>query len=178
MQAIILYSTTTRRTESVAARLAEQFSHFCDARVAAIENWDLTATPSHDLIIAGGPTAGRGELHIKWRRVASDLAQLDMRGRYVAVFALGDQRHHGATFGNALWLMHTLWSKTGATLVGQTRFEGYWPDYCPQLRHGQLLPGLLLDHIGQRRLTSSRVDNWAAQLRGQMTLQAQRRVML
>jgi flavodoxin II len=172
MRALILYSTTTRRTETIATRLADDFSRLCETHLSTIETWDLDKTPAYDLVIAGGPTAGQGELHLRWRKVAADVSQLDMRGRHVALFALGDQRHHGGTFGAALWLLHELWEKTGATIAGGTRFDGYLPESCPQLQQGQKLPGLLLDHIAQRRLTRSRLDNWIGQLQQQIALPA------
>ena len=171
MRLLILYSTSTRRTETVANRLAEVFSTLCDTSLSTIENWDLDTTPDYDLVIAGGPTAGQGELHLKWRRVADEVARLDMQGRHVAVFALGDQRHHGGTFGNALWLLRELWEQTGANITGETSFTGYLPQLCPHLQDGQRLPGLLLDHIGQRRLTTPRLESWAEQLQQQFALQ-------
>ncbi len=174
MRALILYSTTTRRTESVAARLAEDFSRLCETRLSTIEKWDLSQTPEYDLVVAGGPTAGQGELHLHWRRVADEVSGLDMRGCHVGLFALGDQRHHGKTFGHALWLLHALWEKTGATIVGETLFEGYLPQSCPQLCEGQVLPGLLVDHIAQRRLTRGRVDSWAGQLQRLTALPSKR----
>ena len=104
-------------------------------------------------------------MHKSWWAQSDDLSALDLDGKTVALFALGDQKHHGGTFAGAAWVLHQLWSQTGASVVGETIFDGYLPEKCTHLTVGQVLPGLLIDHVGQRNLTHDRIVKWTEQIR-------------
>ena len=172
MSALVLYATTTRRTESAAQEIRAQLSKHTPTSLAAVDSWDFDKTCDYRLIIAGSPTTGQGQLHRHWRSAQSAVEVLCLNHLSVAVFALGDQKYHSGTFGNALWLLHELWQTTGAQSTGQTRCIDYQTDRVPHLHDKQLLPGLLLDQISQRRFTPQRIEAWIAQLMDQEDLKS------
>ncbi len=103
-------------------------------------------------------------MHKCWRDLADTVGSIDLVDTKVALFALGDQKHHGATFGGAIWKMQDLWRQTGADVIGSTIYDTYLIEKSPHLAPNQGLPGLLIDHVCQRNLTNKRVDDWTDDL--------------
>ncbi len=162
--AVLVYATTSHRTRRIAVQIADRFCANLDLEVDAfnINDIHLNSLREYDLIVAGSPTYGKGELHSSWQSVAPSVSSLDLSNSRVALFALGDQRYHRKTFGRALEHLHLAFALTGASLVGRTFVAGYQFKHCPDFAQDGTLPGLLLDEITQKRLSQQRIEEWVA----------------
>lgn len=162
--AILVYATTSNRTRRVADFIGDQLCIHLDLEVDAfnINDIHLSSLQEYDLIVAGSPTYGRGELHSSWQLAAPSVSSLDLSNSKVALFALGDQRYHKETFGRALKHLHVAFALTGALLVGRTLVAEYQFMHCPDFAQDGTLPGLLLDEITQKRLSHQRIEKWIA----------------
>merc|ERR1740117_2596783 len=92
----LVYSTTTGNTETVAGYIAEETG------LSAVDIADLTgeAVAAFDGIIVGAPTwhtvADTERSGTAWDEfIYGDLAGLDLKGKKVAIFGLGDQGEDG-----------------------------------------------------------------------------------
>ena len=168
---ILVYATTSNRTQRVAAHVASQFCVNLEVDVFNVKDIRPDSLRKYDLIIAGSPTYGRGRLHSSWRSVVPSVSSLDLSNTNVALFALGDQRYHGQTFGRALKHLYNVFAVTGASLVGRTLLEGNQFMHCPDFAEDGILPGLLLDEISQRRLSHQRIEKWMESILGECSIQ-------
>jgi len=158
---IVLYATTTGRTkllsEKIKAVVENNIEHVTCANASELS---LNEALNFDLILAGSPTTGEGDIHKNWKSMAEFITEEKYGSHDVSIFAMGDQRHHGKTFGGALWKLHSMWSQAGSNMQGYTEYLSYDNEKSPHLVDGQILPGLIIDHIGQRKYTDKRVSDW------------------
>lgn len=119
----------------------------------------------YQYLILGIPTWDYGELQEDWEAVWDELDQVDLTGKTVALFGLGDQVGYPQWFQDALGY---LWAKVihmGAKVVG------YWPNEGYQFEQSKGLTadhshfyGLALDEDNQFDLTEQRLSHWCNQL--------------
>ncbi|MEM8736189.1 MAG: flavodoxin domain-containing protein [Planctomycetota bacterium] len=162
----IYYASSGGRTRRVAGALAEILSERAYVEANDIRSAELAEMSNWDLLILGSPTYGSGELHPNWTNWNREIISMDLElaTTQIAVFALGDQRHHRSTFGDAIWRLEELRNKLGSPAVGE--IEG--PD-----GNGDRLPGLVLDAISQRRSIPSQLVLWAKKLFAELETEQQ-----
>ncbi len=120
-----------------------------------------------DNLIAGTSTWFDGELPAYWDELLPELAELDMKGKTVAIFGLGDQRKYPDNFADGIGILARMFEKCGATLVGFTSPEGY--DFSKSLAlKGDKLMGLVIDFENQANQTNERIKKWVEQLKSEM----------
>lgn len=156
----IFYGSTTGATEDIAGRIAEQLE---GAEVLNISGNEDKLT-DYDVLILGTSTWGFGDLQDDWQAALDELGSLDLSGKKVAYFGLGDQETFADTFVDGIGIINDEIEKTGATVVGQTSTEGYTFNESKALVDGQFL-GLALDEVNQSDLTDERVEQWIAELK-------------
>jgi flavodoxin I len=166
----IFFGTDTGRTRRVAKDLARKLGDLAAAPVninkAAPE--DLLA---YDALILGTPTLGEGAVPgldtggsmESWLEFLPKAAGLDLAGKVVALFGLGDQDKYGEHFVSALRPLHDWARARGATLVGHWPTAGY--DYVDsEAVEGDHFLGLAIDQHNQAELTEARLTEWLAQV--------------
>jgi len=166
----IFFGTDTGRTRRVAKDLAKKLGDLAEGPVninkAAPE--DLLA---FDALILGTPTLGEGAMPgldtggsmESWLEFLPKAKGLDLSGKVVALFGLGDQDKYGEHFVSALRPIHDWAVARGATVVGQWSTEGY--DYVgSDAVVDELFVGLALDHHNQAELTEERLAAWLARI--------------
>ena len=111
----VIYGSSTGNTESAAAVIAGAFG---------TEAINITNAKPEDfeagLLILGSSTWGLGELQDDWATGIAMLDGIDLTGRKVAVFGLGDQSGFGDTFVDAMGILANKAKERGAVLVGET----------------------------------------------------------
>jgi len=139
----------------------------------AVELHDVAEVAPEDLegydhLILGTSTLGCGELQDDWERFRSTFLTLDLRGKRVALFGLGDQSDFCNTFVDGLGALHAMAVDTGADIVGHWDAVG---DYAfgksAAVVDGRFV-GLVLDEENQSELTADRVRRWVAQLKTEL----------
>lgn len=114
---------------------------------------------SFDLIILGVPTWGIGELQDDWLEFLDGLKLLDLSGRKVALFGLGDQESYPTTFANAIGILHDSLKSTGCEIIGYWSAQGYDFLESAAIRDGKFA-GLVLDEENQPEMTEWRINEW------------------
>lgn len=76
----------------------------------------------YDVLILGIPTWDFGEIQEDWEAVWDQLDDLNLEGKIVALYGLGDQLGYGEWFLDALGMLHDKLSTKGV------KFVGYWPN--------------------------------------------------
>lgn len=162
----LFYGSDTSHTESVAydiydtivARLGEDVIDI--HKVGSVELQDMLR---YDYLILGIPTWDIGELQADWDIKWEAFKTLDLTGRKVAVFGLGDQYGYPDTFLDAAGILAETVLVQGGELVGYTPSTGYQFEESLFLE-GDRFMGLALDEDHQPELTKARVDTWIPQL--------------
>ena len=156
----LFYGSSTCYTEIV----AEKIRDFIGADLVTLHNvkdGPIEATLQYDVLIMGIPTWDFGELQEDWEAVWPLLPDLQLRGKIVALYGMGDQIGYSEWFLDALGMLHDLLQPMGV------RFIGYWPTdgfgFISQkavLPDGRHFAGLALDDVNQFELTDQRIERW------------------
>lgn len=112
----------------------------------------------YDVLILGIPTWDFGELQEDWESIWDQLDNLNLEGKPVALFGMGDQLGYGEWFLDALGMLHDKLAPRGAQFIGYWPTEGYeFTSPKPVIADGQLFVGLALDETNQYDLSDERI---------------------
>lgn len=161
----LFYGSSDGHTEAIAGRIKAAFdayavdlvsvTNIARASNADIERWDN--------LIFGIPTWNVGKLQDDWALFFPEMDKLDLTGKKIAIFGLGDQYQYSLTFLDALGILADKVMERGGGLVGLWSAEGY--HYWGSLAlDGDEFLGLALDEVSQPELTGERIAAWVAQL--------------
>jgi len=114
---------------------------------------------SYDKLIFGIPTWGIGELQDDWAVFLPGLEDMDLSGKSVAIFGLGDQESYPDTFADALGTLYDALTNTGCKITGSWCTLGYEFIESAAVRKGEFA-GLVLDEENQSQLTDLRIKDW------------------
>jgi flavodoxin I len=172
----IFFGTDTGRTRLIAKQIAKKLGELAAAPVnigkAKVE--DLLAC---DALILGTPTLGQGELPglstglpaASWEEFLPQLAGVDLKGKRIALYGLGDQIKYPDEFADAMRLIYERVIACGASVVGFWSTSGYSFNHSRAVI-GERFVGLALDQHNQAMQTEARVDAWLADIRPQLIL--------
>ncbi len=166
----LFYGSSTCYTEMAAEKIRERIgAEWIDLHNVADD--DIALAEQYDFLIFGIPTWDYGELQEDWENIWDDLAQLDLSGKTVALFGLGDQEGYPQWFQDALGYLHAQILACGARAVGYWPAEGYEFEESKGLTDdGSHFVGLALDEENEFDLSDERLDKWCAQVMRQFGL--------
>lgn len=165
--AVIYYSTSTGNTETVAnyiAKAAGIEAHYIeDAKDGDLE--------SYDSLIVGAPTwhtgADEQRSGTAWDDFLYDkLPNIQLEGKKVAVFGVGDQESYGDNYCDAAGELFDLFQAKGCKMHGFTSTEGYNHSESKAIRDGKFC-GLMCDEDNQYDLSEGRAKAWIDQLKNE-----------
>lgn len=161
----LFYGSTEGHTLAIAERIREEFAATGLATVELFDVADfyLDEMLDFDQLILGVPTWNTGQLQPDWESVFDEFDTLDLSGKQVALFGLGDQEGYPETFLDALFFLAEKVQASGATLVGQWPTLGYNYTQSWAVVDEHFL-GLALDEHNQPDLTALRIRVWVQQL--------------
>jgi flavodoxin I len=161
----LIYSFNTKKTGKIAAQINEAFG---DDAVEMLNAEDITEELflSYDRIIMGVATWFDGELPNYWDEFVPALEDLDLKGKKIALFGLGDQKGYPENFLDGVGIMAEILEACGATLVGFTSAEGYEFESSRALRDNSFA-GLAIDYENQGSMNKQRVAAWVEQLKNE-----------
>ena len=159
----LIYSFNTVKTRKAAERIANEFGH---EHIVMLNAEDVTSKDflEHDHLILGLPTWFDGELPNYWDEFVPELEDLNLKGKKVALFGLGDQKGYPENFGDALGIMADILEKCGAEIIGFTDSAPYVFETSEALRDEEFC-GLMLDQENQPKLSEKRIRDWVKVLK-------------
>lgn len=154
----IFYGSTMGATESIAEKIRDVIGQ------EKAKLYDVVSTPvdtlnDYECIIFGTSTWGEGELPDDWDAFIAALDDIDLSGKKVALFGLGDQDIFPDTFVDSIGLIYEKVKERGATVVGSWPTSGYKFDDSRAVRDGAFV-GLVIDEENQSDLTDQRIRKW------------------
>ncbi|MDY4386906.1 flavodoxin FldB [Pectobacterium aroidearum] len=123
----------------------------------------------YSTLILGIPTWDFGEIQEDWENIWGQLATLNLKGKVVALYGMGDQLGYSEWFLDALGILHDQLLPLGVTFVGYWPTEGY--DFIspkPLAADGKHFVGLALDEVNQYDLSDERLEQWCEQILQEM----------
>lgn len=162
----LFYGSSTSRTEYVASDIHDAIEAQLGADTVDIFDIGLTDVSEmlkYDYLILGIPTWDIGQLQADWDIKLPDLEDIDLKGRKVAIFALGDQYGYPDTFLDAAGILAETVLALDGELVGYTPTTGYEFQYSLFVDGDQFM-GLALDEDQQPNLTKARIEAWIKQV--------------
>jgi flavodoxin I len=161
MSIAIVYGSSGGNTESVAKLIQKGLGK--EADLIDISKADAGKINSYDKLIFGTSTWYEGELQDDWDSFNKDA--LELEGKTVALFGLGDQEGYGGEFCNGVGTLYELSLKKGANIVGdKNSTEGYSFEESKAVIDGKFV-GLIIDEDNQSDLTQSRVEKWVESIK-------------
>lgn len=169
MSAGIFFATIGGNTE----RCANYIGAACGVEPVAIEAVSSPADVSkHDSIIVGAPTWNTGadvqRSMTAWDEwLYEELPKLDLKGKKLAIFGVGDQMGYTFNFCDAVGELHDTFAARGIDAsYGRTSTDGYVATETKATVEGEgKFYGCLFDEDNQSDMSEDRAKRWVAQLK-------------
>lgn len=160
----LFYGSSTCYTEIVGEKIRQQIGeHLVD--IFNIANTPIIEAQFYDYLIMGIPTWDYGELQEDWEEIWDDIDELDLKGKQVALFGLGDQIGYPEWFLDAMGYLYNKLRERGASHVGFWKNEGYEFENSKALTKNQShFVGLALDEENEFDKTPGRIEQWCTQI--------------
>lgn len=169
----IFFGTSTGSTETVADMIKDELGDDAEGPfdIETLEGSVGDNFGKYSALIVGTPTWNTGadteRSGTGWDEIYySSMAELNLAGKKVAVFGLGDQVSYAENYADATGELHDVFQGLGCQMMGYTSQEGYEHEDSKAIR-GDKFCGLLCDMVNQEELSEERVQNWIAQLQGE-----------
>lgn len=160
----LFYAMNAAKTSHIAEKIREDLGGVKVTEVVLIERAWQNDFQAYDNMIVGASTWFDGELPTYWDELIPELETLDLKGKKVAVFGLGDQKNYPDNFVDGMGILADAFQKAGAELVGYTSTDGYVFSQSRAVRDGKFC-GLVIDQENQPQLTAKRVADWCKQIK-------------
>ena len=163
----IIYSFNTKKTGKIAERIKEAFN---DDQVELVNAEEITGEIflSFDQVIMDVSTWFDGELPNYWDESVPELEDMDLSGKKIALYGLGDQKGYPENFVDGMGIMAEILEEQGANLVGFTKTAGYEFESSRAVR-GNQFAGLAIDYENQGSMNKERVTSWVELLRSEFS---------
>merc|ERR1712106_13220 len=161
----LYYSTSTGNTETVGGYIAAA----TDLELEDIGDVDDSAVAGHDGLIVGAPTWHTGaddqRSGTAWDDWLYDnLPNIDLDGKKVAIFGVGDQASYSENFCDAAGELYDCFTAKGAKVYGKTSTDGYDHEDSKAVVDGKFV-GLMCDEDNQYEDSEPRAQAWIEQLK-------------
>ncbi|WJV54572.1 flavodoxin FldB [Pectobacteriaceae bacterium CE90] len=160
----LFYGSSTCYTEMAAEKirdiLGEELVELNNVKDVAPQHME-----EYDILILGIPTWDFGEIQEDWEAIWAQLPELNLRGKIVALYGMGDQLGYSEWFLDALGMLHDQLQPLGVKFIGYWPTEGY-EFISPKAltAEGKHFVGLALDDVNQYDLSDERLQQWCEQI--------------
>ena len=160
----IFFASAMGNTETAAMDIKNEFGSD-DVDIIHVTDAEKSTVERYDYLIIGGSTWGAGEVQDDMDDFFDVLDEVDLKGKKVALFGLGDQEAYPFAFANSLGELYDKMVEKGAKIVGGGwPTEGYKFDSSKAVRDGKFV-GLVLDVDVQPEKTGERIKKWVKTLK-------------
>jgi flavodoxin I len=158
----VIYGSSTGNTKNVATKIAKKLSAE-NVLLKDVSSVDFNELAKYPNIILGTSTWGLGDLQDDWNDRLPELEEIDLEGKTLAFFGLGDSSSYPDTFSDGMGLLFETLEGKIFDLAGKIPVEGYNFDSSKAVREGKFI-GLALDEDNESNLTDKRLDAWIAEI--------------
>lgn len=167
----IFFGTDSGTTRLIAKKIAKKLGAVC-AKPLNVNRIHLADFLQYDALILGTPTYAEGALPglssgVKggsWEEFLPQLNGVDLSGKRIALYGLGDQEKYPGHFADALFTLHAALTARGATMLGDWPLDDYQFEHSKAAVAGRFV-GLVLDQSSQPLLTEPRIERWLQQIK-------------
>ncbi|AYH46830.1 flavodoxin FldB [Dickeya fangzhongdai] len=164
----LFYGTSTCYTEMAAEKirdiLGEELVDLHNVKDVAPQEME-----NYEMLILGIPTWDFGEIQEDWEAVWAQLSTLNLKGKIVALYGMGDQLGYSEWFLDALGMLHDQLKPLGVRFIGYWPTEGYdFTSPKPVTEDGKHFVGLALDEVNQYDMSDERIQQWCEQILHEM----------
>ncbi|MDA3046780.1 flavodoxin [Campylobacter sp. VBCF_06 NA8] len=157
----IIYGSSMGNTEAAAKLISENLGIVNEIKnVADITPADLA---NYTALIVGSSTWNDGELQDDWASFDFDSLAINIAGKTVAIFGMGDSSSYAGAYCNAMAELYARFKTAGAKIIGAVPTEGYEFSASKAIKDGKFV-GLALDNDNQSALTEGRIKAWLTQI--------------
>ncbi len=160
----LFYGSTTCYTEMAAEKIQIALGEDL-VELNNIKEISLAECDNYDILIFGISTWDYGELQEDWESHWEMVANLNLSGKIIALYGMGDQIGYADWFQDALGMLHEHIEPSGCHIIG------YWPNTGYEFKASKALTtdeshfvGLSIDDENQYDLTEQRIEQWTSQL--------------
>lgn len=166
----IFFGTDTGTTRLIAKKIAKALGDVA-SKPLNVNRISVDEILQYDSLILGTPSYGEGDLPgistgVKagsWEEFLPQLDGVDLCGKRIALYGLGNQDKYAEHFADSLFLLYQKLKSLGAEIIGA------WPTVDYEFAHSQSIidsqfVGLVLDQHNQAMLTEDRINKWLAQV--------------
>ncbi len=163
MKTGIFYASSTGTTERIAREIAKEMG-VAQEDVHNVATTAPSVLGDYDLIVAGSPTYGSGELQPDFYDFIDGAQSLYLKDKKVAVFGDGDDTMSD-TFCDAVGVLFEKFKNTGTTMVGTYNTFPYGFNYSKTVPvQGAEAVGLLLDEVNYPQASADRIKGWVKEI--------------
>ncbi len=159
----IVYGSSTGNTRDVCQTLQKLFGEG-EADLFDVKDVEEGVFDDHKAFVLATSTWGAGDLQDDWEDFFPRLDSVDLRGKRIAILALGDQNNYPDTFVDCISLLAEKVLERGGMVVGETSPEGYTFQASKAVQRGKFL-GLVIDEDNQSDKTQERLRSWVNRLK-------------
>ncbi|AWK43193.1 flavodoxin FldB [Photorhabdus laumondii subsp. laumondii] len=164
----LFYGSSTCYTEMV----AEKIRDILGEDLIDLHNIKETAPKlmeTYSVLILGIPTWDFGELQEDWLVIWDQIPSLNLQGKIVAMYGMGDQIDYSDWFLDALGMLYHHLRPSGVHFIGFWPTESYeFTSPKPLTDNGSQFVGLALDDVNQYEQTDDRLSQWCMQILQEM----------
>ncbi|MGX9417658.1 flavodoxin [Vibrio sp. RC27] len=173
----IFFGTDTGSTRKVAKMIQKQLGDEVADKPKNINRVEAADLASYDCLIMGTPTLATGQLPgiesdcstESWLEFLPQFAELDLSGKQVALYGMGDQVNYPNEFVDGLGELYDYVANCGCEMVGRWPLDGY-EFSASNAVDGDAFVGLVLDKDNQSSMTEERLSTWLEQVKLEMAL--------
>ena len=163
----IIFGTDTGNTRRIAKHIYKILGPDKAEKPVNISKLSIDEFLTFEHMILGTPTYGMGilpgmetgTLQPSWAEFVEKLDQVDLTGKKIALYGLGDQEKYPDNFVDGLYKLYQPLHDNGAEIIGHWPNEGYNFNASEAHIDNQFV-GLPLDMDNQKEHTDQRVEQW------------------
>lgn len=160
----LFYGSSTCYTEMVAEKIRDILGEDL-VDLHNLKDVSPRRMEEYSILILGIPTWDFGELQEDWEAIWPQLTQLNLKGKIVAMYGMGDQFGYSEWFLDALGMLHDHIAPLGVKFIGFWPTDGFeFTSPKPLSADGKHFVGLALDEVNQYDLSEERIEQWCDQI--------------
>ena len=165
----LFFGSNTGNTEAVAFQMKEAYGQIDGGNELEVHNIGASSKEDilkYDYLIFGIPTWNTGELQDDWDAFLPNFREMDMNGKKLAIFGLGDQNGYGYNFLDAVGVLADEAMLAGAEVWGLWKTDKYEYEESRAEVEDHFL-GLGIDVEGQEEMTPQRIKTWLGEVKAE-----------